>query len=92
MKQRQREVFTPTDTTLVYDEKRSVNPTESENLIIEGENLAVLKLLSKSYREQVKCIYIAPPYNTGKDFVYSPNKSNLKRMIFSLLLMATKKS
>lgn len=66
-----REAFTPTDATLVYDEKRSVNPTESKNLIIEGENLAVLKLLSKSYREQVKCIYIDPPYNTGKDFVYS---------------------
>ena len=66
-----REAFTPTDATLIYDEERSVNPTESENLIIEGENLAVLKLLSNSYREQVKCIYIDPPYNTGKDFVYS---------------------
>jgi len=66
-----REAFTPTDATLIYDEERSVNPTESENLIIEGENLAVLKLLSNNYREQVKCIYIDPPYNTGKDFVYS---------------------
>lgn len=66
-----REAFTPTDATLVYDENRSVNPTESDNLIIEGENLAVLKLLSNSYREQVKCIYIDPPYNTGNDFVYS---------------------
>ncbi|MCB9256819.1 MAG: site-specific DNA-methyltransferase [Chitinophagales bacterium] len=66
-----REAFTPTDATLVYDEARSVNPTESENLIIEGENLAVLKLLSNSYREQVKCIYIDPPYNKDKDFVYS---------------------
>lgn len=66
-----REAFTPTDATLVYDETRSVNPAESENLIIEGENLAVLKLLSNSYREQVKCIYIDPPYNTGNDFVYS---------------------
>ena len=68
-----REAFTPTDATLVYDETRSVNPEQSENLIIEGENLAVLKLLSNSYREQVKCIYIDPPYNTGKDFVYSDN-------------------
>lgn len=66
-----REAFTPTDATLIYDEARSVNPTESENLIIEGENLAVLKLLSQSYREQIKCIYIDPPYNTGNDFVYS---------------------
>ena len=66
-----REAFTPTDATLVYDETRSVNPSKNENIIIEGENLAVLKLLSKSYREQIKCIYIDPPYNTGKDFVYS---------------------
>lgn len=66
-----REAFTPTDATLVYDEQRSVNPENSENIIIEGENLAVLKLLSNSYREQVKCIYLDPPYNTGKDFVYS---------------------
>src|SRR5680860_222485 len=68
-----REAFTPTDATLVYDEERSVNPDNSENLIIEGENLQVLKLLSNSYREQVKCIYIDPPYNTGNDFVYSDN-------------------
>src|SRR5680860_221229 len=68
-----REAFTPTDATLVYDEERSVNPDNSENLIIEGENLQVLKLLSNSYRERIKCIYIDPPYNTGKDFVYSDN-------------------
>ena len=68
-----REAFTPTDATLVFDEERSLNPEHSENLIIEGENLQVLKLLSKSYREQIKCIYIDPPYNTGKDFIYSDN-------------------
>ena len=66
-----REAFTPTDATFVYDETKSVHPSKSENLIIEGENLAVLKLLSNGYREQIKCIYIDPPYNTGKDFVYS---------------------
>ena len=60
-----RNAFTPSNATLVYDEERSVNPTESENLIIEGENLEVLKLLSASYREKIKCIYIDPPYNTG---------------------------
>jgi len=55
--------------------ENSANPVNSgpDNFIIEGENLAVLKLLSQSYREQVKCIYIDPPYNTGKDFVYSDN-------------------
>jgi adenine-specific DNA-methyltransferase len=74
-----RNAFTPSNATLVYDEHRSVNPTESENLIIEGENLEVLKLLSGSYREKIKCIYIDPPYNTGKDFVYSDNFSQDKK-------------
>ena len=66
-----REAFTPTDATLEYDELRSINADDTENIIIEGENLAVLKLLSSGYREKIKCIYIDPPYNTGKDFVYS---------------------
>ncbi len=74
-----RDAFTPSNATLVYDEHRSVNPTESENLIIEGENLEVLKLLSTGYREKVKCIYIDPPYNTGNDFVYSDNFSQDKK-------------
>lgn len=69
--QAKRNAFTPSNATLVYDETRSVNPNESENLIIEGENLEVLKLLSGSYREKIKCIYIDPPYNKDKDFVYS---------------------
>ena len=43
---------------------------DSENLYIEGDNLEVLKLLQTSYANQVKMIYIDPPYNTGHDFVY----------------------
>lgn len=74
-----RNAYTPSNATLMYDDVRSVNPNESENLIIEGENLEVLKLLSESYREQVKCIYIDPPYNTGKDFVYSDNYTEDKK-------------
>lgn len=74
-----RNAYTPSNATLMYDETRSVNPTESENIIIEGENLEALKLLSDSYREQVKCIYIDPPYNTGKDFVYSDNFTEDKK-------------
>ena len=70
-----RNAFSPSNATLVFDEKRSVNPSETDNLIIEGENLEVLKLLSTAYREKIKCIYIDPPYNTGKDFVYSDNYS-----------------
>jgi adenine-specific DNA-methyltransferase len=77
--QAKRNAFTPSNATLVFDEHRSVNPSESENLIIEGENLEVLKLLSGSYREKIKCIYIDPPYNTGKDFVYSDNYSEEKK-------------
>jgi adenine-specific DNA-methyltransferase len=74
-----REAFTPTDATLVFDDERSVNPENSENLIIEGDNLNVLKLFSKSYREKIKCIYIDPPYNTGNDFVYNDNYSQEKK-------------
>jgi len=69
-----RTAFTPSKSTLIYDNKRSVNPKCSDgNLIIEGENLEALKVLLSGYREQIKCIYIDPPYNTGKDFVYSDN-------------------
>lgn len=71
--QAKRNAFTPSNATLVFDEDRSVNPDNSENLIIEGENLEVLKLLSSNYREKIKCIYIDPPYNTGNDFVYNDN-------------------
>ena len=49
----------------------SVNFDTSENLIIEGDNLEVLKLLQKSYYGKVKMIYIDPPYNTGNDFIYN---------------------
>lgn len=48
----------------------SVNWDATENLIIEGDNLEVLKLLQKSYLGKVKMIYIDPPYNTGNDFIY----------------------
>lgn len=56
--------------TLKPVKEESVNYDETENLFIEGDNLEVLKLLQKSYYGKVKMIYIAPPYNTGNDFVY----------------------
>ena len=69
-----RNAFTPSRAALVHDPARSVNPDKANgNLIIEGENLEVLKLLTSAYRERIKCIYIDPPYNTGNDFVYSDN-------------------
>jgi adenine-specific DNA-methyltransferase len=67
-----RDAFTPSCSALVQDTTRAVNPQQARgNMIIEGENLEVLKLLSSAYRERIKCIYIDPPYNTGSDFVYS---------------------
>lgn len=53
--------------------KESVNFDATENIIVEGDNLEVLKLLQKSYVSKVKMIYIDPPYNTGKDFIYPDN-------------------
>lgn len=59
--------------------EESVNFDTTENLYIEGDNLEVLKLLQKSYHNKVKMIYIDPPYNTGKDFIYKDNyRDNLK--------------
>jgi len=53
--------------------EESINFETTENLIIEGDNLEVLKLLQKSYLGKVKMIYIDPPYNTGNDFIYPDN-------------------
>ncbi|PKV75888.1 site-specific DNA-methyltransferase [Pontibacter ramchanderi] len=62
--------------------EESVNWDSTQNLYIEGDNLEVLKLLQKSYHGCVKMIYIDPPYNTGKDFVYKDNyKDNLKNYL-----------
>ena len=68
-----RNAFTPTRATLHYDESRSVNADKTENIIIEGENLEVLKVLTSSYRNKVKCIYIDPPYNDDADTIYNDN-------------------
>ena len=55
--------------TLVPVPDESVNFVTTENVIIEGDNLEVLKLLQKSYHGKIKMIYIDPPYNTGGDFI-----------------------
>jgi adenine-specific DNA-methyltransferase len=68
--------------SLTVDEGSSVDFDKSENLLIEGDNLEVLKLLQKSYFNSVKMIYIDPPYNTGNGFVYNDNfKDNLKKYL-----------
>jgi adenine-specific DNA-methyltransferase len=56
--------------TLTPDRDKSVGFESTQNLIIEGDNLEVLKLLRKSLQGKVKLIYIDPPYNTGDDFPY----------------------
>jgi len=61
---------TPSLGTLRPCKEESKNWDTTQNLYIEGDNLEVLKLLQKSYYGKVKMIYIDPPYNTGKDFVY----------------------
>jgi adenine-specific DNA-methyltransferase len=62
--------LTPSTGTLRPCPDESVDWDTTQNLMIEGDNLEVLKLLQKSYTSKVKLIYIDPPYNTGKDFVY----------------------
>jgi len=61
--------------TLKPCRQESVNFDTTENLFIEGDNLEVLKLLQTSYYGKVKMIYIDPPYNTGKEFIYPDNFS-----------------
>lgn len=65
--------LTPSTGTLLPCPDESVDWDSTQNLMIEGDNLEVLKLLQKSYAGKVKLIYIDPPYNTGKDFVYPDN-------------------
>jgi adenine-specific DNA-methyltransferase len=65
--------LTPSTGTLRPCPDESVDWDSTKNLMIEGDNLEVLKLLQKSYASKVKLIFIDPPYNTGKDFVYPDN-------------------
>lgn len=65
-----REAARPINKTLRPCPEESVDWENTQNLYIEGDNLEVLKLLQKSYLGKIKMIYIDPPYNTGKDFVY----------------------
>jgi adenine-specific DNA-methyltransferase len=55
--------------TLKVDDDKNI--PDGNNVFIEGDNLEVLKLLQTSYHKKIKMIYIDPPYNKDKDFVYS---------------------
>ncbi len=63
----------PTTATLKPVPEESKDWDTTENIFIEGDNLEVLKILQKHYHNKIKMIYIDPPYNTGKDFVYPDN-------------------
>ena len=74
--------LTPSTGTLRPCPDESVDWEATQNLMIEGDNLEVLKLLQKSYSGKVKLIYIDPPYNTGNDFVYSDDfQDNIKNYL-----------
>ena len=69
---------TPINKTLRPIKEDSVNFDNTENLYIEWDNFEVLKVLQESYLWKVKMIYIDPPYNTWKDFVYKDNFTKSK--------------
>lgn len=76
--------LTPSSGTLRPCSADSVDWDTTQNLMIEGDNLEVLKLLQKGYAGKVKLIYIDPPYNTGKDFVYPDNFQDNMKNYFEL--------
>lgn len=66
----------PTCATLCPDMDRSLNFAAAQHVFVEGENLESLKAIYRAYYGRVKMIYLDPPYNTGKDFIYSDNFSD----------------
>ena len=71
----------PTTDTLRPCREESVDFDNTQNLYIEGDNLQVLKLLRENYLGKVKMIYIDPPYNTGKDFIY-PDDFSIDKEVY----------
>ncbi len=71
-RQARQHAFTPSLGTLRPSPNEGVDWDNTRNLLIEGDNLEVLKLLQKSYSRKIRLIYIDPPYNTGTDLLY-PN-------------------
>lgn len=76
-------IQSPSRATLKPCPEESVDWDTTKNLFIEGDNLEVLKLLQKSYYGKVKMIYIDPPYNTGKEFIYPDNYQETLDMYLS---------
>lgn len=63
----------PSVGTLIPNREQSLDSKNTQNVVIEGDNLEVLKLLQNSYHAKVKMIYIDPPYNTGNNYIYPDN-------------------
>ena len=86
--------LTPSTGTLRPCPEESVDWDTTQNLFIEGDNLEVLKLLQKSYAGKIKMVYIDPPYNTGKEFIYpdkfQDNLANYMKYTGQLMMMASK--
>ena len=76
-------LFVPPKCSLIPIKEESVDFDKTRNILIEGENLEVLKLLQKSYFRKIKIIYIDPPYNTGKDLVYEDDYSETQEELLS---------
>lgn len=55
---------------LIEDKDKSYGDSDSENMLIHGDNLIALQALQQDYAGKIKCIYIDPPYNTGSAFEY----------------------
>lgn len=77
--QARQDARTPTTATLMPDEEASLHWPEARDVLIEGDNLQVLKLLKNGYSRAVKLIYIDPPYNTGDTFTYKDDFSVSER-------------
>ncbi|MGO2114113.1 MAG: site-specific DNA-methyltransferase [Corynebacterium casei] len=77
--QARQDARTPTTATLIPDEEASLHWPEARDVLIEGDNLQVLKLLKNGYSRAIKLIYIDPPYNTGDTFTYKDDFSVSER-------------
>lgn len=81
-KEARRLSFIPPQGTLEFLEDKGLNEKTTKNILIEGDNLEVLRVLQKGYKGRVKMINIDPPYNTGNDFIYNDNfKESLDRYL-----------
>lgn len=72
----------PIAKTLRPRRDESIDFDATRNLFVEGDNLEALKLLQEVYLNQVKMIYIDPPYNTGNDFIYDDDFSENSEAYF----------